>query len=205
MVQRIGYDSLSQDDVPGFATNKNPVLYKIDSEGSNMFFSFQGDHPQWSTDGQNFHDFYAGATDRKVYNCNYLDNNNEIPGNDSDVYLTNLQLIVEEGSAQLNYALITYHYLNEDHADSWNGDDARCLLTNVHDPADTMSLGEIVDSAFVGQNRDKEYWGVIGSNSGSQSYGLRFDKNSRTMFTRVRTIGQDYYYSGTINWKMRKS
>jgi hypothetical protein len=206
IVQKIGYDVVTQDDVPGFNLAKNPVLYKIDSDGSDMFFSFQGDRPQYSVDGVAWNDFYAGATDRKVYNCNYLDTNWSIGGAKGEAGLTNLQLIIEEGSAQLNYAVYVGFFGSYDRSDSWMGDDARCTLTNVHDSADTMTMGEIVDSAFVGQPRNFEYWGTgIGRPGNNTPSGARFSKQDRSLFVVIRTIGQDYFYSGSINWKMRKS
>jgi hypothetical protein len=199
MVQRIGYDSLSQDDVPGFATNKNPVLYKIDSEGSNMFFSFQGDHPQWSTDGQNFHDFYAGATNRKVYACDFLKNNRLIEGNRGNLYISNFALIIEEGCARLDYTIEYYKFGGNVVEDSWGADDQRMIMTNVNDPSDTYTLGELVDSAFAGEDRMTEWWGTLAGPGNSMA---RLHATNRDLYARIETPAQDYFMSGTMNWKV---
>jgi hypothetical protein len=202
MTDRIGYDSLTQDDLPGMNPSKNPVLYKLSDTGSDMLFSFSGDHPTWSTDGAAWHDFYAGSTDRKVYNCNYLDENWSIPGVNGRLQFTNWQLIIEEGSAQLNYALYNGFFTDTNRDDTWNGDDARLILTNVHDPSDTWTLSALIDSVFNGMPRNFEYWGT---SAGTAFSGLGFRGESKTMYSNIHSVGQDFFYSGSMNWKMRKS
>jgi hypothetical protein len=195
IVQRIGYDMITTDDVPGFNVSKNPVLYKIDDAGSNMFFSFSGDHPTWSVDGVAWSTFYAGATDRKVYVCNYLKEQAIIPEEQSNtIRLNQFSYVEEEGTGRLDISWMLFGATASGAYAVFHGSNSQLTLSNVNDPSDTLTFTELL-------NRVETRPSSLAAYRAGDNFGiLRFGSND--LYVGARGYDEYNSVSASFVWKL---
>jgi hypothetical protein len=192
MVQKIGYDMVTQDDVPGFNVNKNPVLYKIDSDGTDMFFSFQGDHPQWSSDGQSWFDFYEGSTGRKVYVNNYLKTSRIAPSSYNVTGRLTSLLYVEEQGIGILYVSWTFYGT---YTGGWNifpSTNSQMDMVNCNDPSDVLTFGDVIDRIM--KNNGMELNAMF-----SNTAHMILRQNTRDLYVSADTVLMETAFNGTFS------